>query len=149
MSSNLGFSDMLMESDIMFLANKYKTDPDIVRSFDDAQWCEFLSCNEEELPYYLFDEDTHPETRDIYEELFGGDYIEHIDEEDLEGEPTIDLDYLMATDRAWSAPTLFPPEKYPTAKVNAPPVFEAAKYRKPSPMAKRNIVVKHHFEIVR
>ena len=145
-------SSQLKDGDFKFLAVKYEVEVDFLRTLNDDDWCHFLVCEPDELRYFLLEDDTLPmpsaDEYDAWRNILDShslDYIEEVDEYEDEAQVNVDIDEIIANDFPKPA-TLFSLSK---PKVIPRPVYDAAKYRKPSPMAKKNIVVNHHFEIVR
>jgi hypothetical protein len=155
MSDKFLYARQLDEADIHYLATRYDFTHDFIRGLSDADWCDLLGCGHDELPFYLFDENTFDDylsgldTIEVDDDFGGGD-------EDEDGDGFFDLNYFVEkelTERPVSSFT--PPASRPKAK--PAPVFTSSRYtsnpyaspsryapkRKPLPSQ-----VKHHFELV-
>jgi len=51
------YADMLSAQDVNYLASVYDMDSGFIGGMDDAEWCQFIGCEKEDLPYYLFDDE--------------------------------------------------------------------------------------------
>lgn len=52
------FVAMLGDEDYAYLAAHYDMTESTMREWNDTEWCEFLGCGTDELPYYLLGDDT-------------------------------------------------------------------------------------------
>ena len=134
------YAEQLDEADIAYLAHRYDFDADFVRGLNDDDWSSLLGCGLDELPFYLFDEDTFDEYLAERQDL-ADDY----DFGDDDGGGLFDLNYEI--ERQLSQPALAP-----TPPTNYRPKVSAVQhnYSSPSRFGKKPkpIVVKHHFELV-
>ena len=51
------YADLLSNQDIDYLASVYDMDSGFIRGMDDAEWCQFIGCDVDDLAYYLFDDE--------------------------------------------------------------------------------------------
>lgn len=58
-STDRRYADLLIETDIKYLAKVFELPEDTVRGFIDSEWCEFFGCEIDELAYYLLEDDVH------------------------------------------------------------------------------------------
>lgn len=129
---------LLTSDDLTFLAVKYSAEKDFLASLDDNNWCDFLNCQMTELPYLLFEDD------DLIDDIWEGIFDEHseIDDDEMFEDEVIDVDAFLEEQAK-----LRPVQQSIFALPR--PQFKPHNYKKPSPLAKKQIVVTHHFEIVR
>ena len=151
MSDNRFFyARQLDEADIVYLAKRYDFTLDFVRGLNDAEWCDLLGCGKDELPFYLFDEETFDDF------LSGMDTIEvddNFDADDFE-DGLFDLNYEIErqlnepsiTSVPASRPKARPAPQVSTSRYSNNPYASPSRYaakRKPVPTK-----VQHHFELV-
>jgi len=150
MGDTLFYSRQLDEADVVYLAERYDFEVDFIRGLRDADWCDLLGCSSEELPFYLFDEDTFDEylagmdTIEVDDDFGGGDEFE---------DGLFDLNYEIERQlnepSVTSAPPLSRPKARPAPQVT-PSRYGGNPYASPSRYGSKRkpTQVKHHFELV-
>jgi len=152
-------ANQLDTGDIKHLAERYDFTQDFVRGLNDHEWSELLGCGLNELPFYLFDDDTF----DTYLEDFAdlGDADDFYDEDNpVEG--SFDLSEVIERQLREPAIASAPmPKPIPISSGRKPAPKKAAskvttkprtytQYSSPSHFARKvnPAKVTHHFELV-
>jgi hypothetical protein len=127
------YADLLDTTDVGYLAAQFDEDEAFIRGMNDAEWCEYLGCTVDELPYHLFEDTGEPFEPVI--DLVGED-------EEFDGETLFDIESFLQKEFKKPAPK---PVVKPTSLVH--------NYSRPSAFAPKwkapNLPIPHHFELVK
>lgn len=89
----MNYSKILDRGDIEYLSTLYDIEPDLVASFDDDAWCDFLSCEKSDLAFLLFGDETYVDP--TLDELMA---LEEVDIDDWDSEEDFYLADAIAPD---------------------------------------------------
>jgi hypothetical protein len=127
-------TSLLGNEDYIYLSQVYGLTVDFIQGMNDADWCAYLGCSVDELPFYLLD-DEGGKTNEAFGLL---DDFESFDEADT----LFDLgDYIERQFAETPIPNALPPVNKIRSEYSRPSKY--ATQRKPK------IVVTHHFELVK
>lgn len=144
MSDNRHYASQLDEVDIGFLAERYGFSVDFIRGLNDTDWLDLLGCGEDELPFYLFDEEDFDEyLADLNE---GDDFYD----EDNPVQGLFDLNYVLERQLNEPAIASAPAPKGVSKVSQMRPTPRPSQYSSPSRFSRKTVASKitHHFELV-
>jgi hypothetical protein len=126
------YADLLDTTDVGYLSNEFDESEAFIRGMNDNEWCEYLGCTIDELPYHLFDDYFVPTIDDEIEAQY----------DQFDGESLLDIEDFLQKEFKKPAPK---PVLSSTSLVH--------NYSRPSAFSTKkrvlNIPVPHHFELVR
>jgi len=148
------YADLLIETDVQYLAKVFELSTDIIRGMNDAEWCEFFGCEIEDLAYHLLEDDVH-----VHNEAFATipDEADFDDIENIDDFGTLfDIEEYLArqADEPPFAPLPKKPVgKKPVQKTQKKVAVSTSKYASPSvfgrPKNVRLTPVPHYFVLVK